>query len=363
VAVEPDLSGFATVSEIVQGFVDEGGLNGATLIVVDRDLGVLHQGHFGEFGPGRISLVANLSEVTSAGVLMRLHDDGLLDVDAPVADVVAWGSGNPEVTPAQLLSHSSGMLGGQESQFYGPYVCSMMYAGSLQACGETIFTTPDDDADLVPPDTEFLWPGTGADLQVAGAVAEAASGKTWAELVDEIYVQPCGLEALAYNNPWMQLAFDPATFGYPTEFGGDPSTLAATENPSILGGAYATAEDYAALLLMHLREGMCGDERVLSPESLDLMHEDRVARVYDGGQTDPDTGITWGYGMGWYTERETGAGLITNLSIFGSAVGLNMDTGYGAVLLLEATWVDGQALFNDSLFLDSMQEAVLLARG
>jgi CubicO group peptidase (beta-lactamase class C family) len=113
--------------------------------------------------PRRIALIGPLAEIISAGVVLRLHDDGLLDIDAPVADVVAWGSGNLEVTPAQLLSQSSGMLGGPPSQLYGPYLRSVMFAGSLQGCAETIFTTPDDDADLVPPDTAFGWPGTGAD--------------------------------------------------------------------------------------------------------------------------------------------------------------------------------------------------------
>ena len=352
---------FSAASEFVQGVVEEKGLNGATLIVVDRDNGIVHREDFGEFGPGRISLIGNLGDTYSAGVLLRLHEEGLLDIDAPVSDTVAWGSGMPDVTVAQLLSHSSGMLGGVPSQFYVPYLCSLNLAGSLQGCGETIFTTPDDDADLVPPDTRFGWPGTGADLQVAGAVAEVASGKSWAELIDEIYVQPCGLEALAYNNPWFQFPFDPVTFAHPA-VGGDPaSMMAPTGNPSILGGAYTTAADAAALLLMYLRDGMCGDERVLSTESLDRMTEDRIARVYDGGTPPDDFGKVWGYGMGWYTDRETGQ--TGNVGIFGSQMTINRDDGIGTVVILEASWLDGQVFGADSVFSDSVREAILTARG
>ena len=352
--------------EIIQDYVDENGLNGASFIVVDRDAGVLYEEHTGELGPGRIAMIGPLSEMISAGVVLRLHEDGLLDVDAPVADVVAWGSGNPEVTLAQLLSHSSGMVGGLPSQFYAPYTCSVMFIGSLQGCGETIFTTPDDDVDLVPPDTNFGWPGTGADYQVAGAVAEAASGKTWAELVDETYA-PCGLEVLAYNNPWFQLPFDPATFAYPSAaFDGDPSTLAPTDNPSIEAGAYTTPEDYAALLLMHLRDGMCGDQRVLSTESLERMHEDRIARVYDGGNPawDPETGDAtggvWGYGMGFMMDREVGGrpGMATP---FGQQTWMDLDTGYAALLLLESSFPDALALYD--LVPDALHEAILTARG
>jgi branched-chain amino acid transport system substrate-binding protein len=355
---------FSAASEIIQDYVDENGLNGASFIVVDRDAGVVHQEHFGELGPERVAIIGPLGEIVSAGVVLSLHDDGLLDVDAPVADIVAWGSGNPEVTLAQLLSHSSGMVGGQASQFYNPYLCSVMFVGSLQGCAETIFTTPDDDADLVPPDTAFGWPGTGADYQVAGAVAEVASGKTWAELVDEIYVQPCGLNVLAYNNPWFQLPFDPTTFGYPA-VGGDPvSMLAPTENPSITGGAYTTADDLAVLLLMHLRDGMCGDERVLSTESLERMHEDRIARVYDGDSefTDAEgnaTGEVWGYGMGFPIDRETGRPAAA--SPFGQQAWLDLDEGYAVLLLLEASWTDSLAIYD--LATEPVHEAVLTARG
>ncbi|MCH2431045.1 MAG: BMP family ABC transporter substrate-binding protein, partial [Acidimicrobiales bacterium] len=363
-AAGPALSGFTVVSEIVQDYVDENELNGASLIVLDRDAGVLYEEHFGELRARRIAIIGPLAEIVSAGVVLRLHDDGLLDVDAPVADVVAWGSGNPEVTLAQLLSHSSGILGGPASQFYAPYLCSAMFVGSLQGCGETIFTTPDDDVDLVPPDTNFGWPGTGADYQVAGAVAEAASGKTWAELVDEIYVQPCGLDVLAYNSPWFQLPFDPETFAYPALEGDLVSMMAPTENPSIMAGAYTTANDYAAVLLMHLRDGMCGDERVLSTESLDRMHEDRIARVYDGGSEffDADgnpTGEVWGYGMGFAFDRETGRPAVA--SPFGQQAWLDLDEGYAVLLLLEATWNDSLALYD--LVPGPLHEAVLTARG
>ena len=311
-------------------------------------------------------MIGPLAEMISVGVVLRLHEDGLLDVDAPVADVVAWGSGNPEVTLAQLLSHSSGMVGGLPSQFYAPYTCSVMFVGSLQGCGETIFTTPDDDADLVPPDTNFGWPATGADYQVAGAVAEVASGKTWAELVDETYA-PCGLEVLAYNSPWFQLPFDPETFSYPDVGDDVVSLLAPTENPSVQAGAYATAADYAAVLLMHLRDGMCGDRRVLSTESLGRMQEDRIARVYDGGNAvrDPETwlptGEVWGYGMGWVIDRGVGDGRRGMATPFGQQAFIDVDTGYAGVLLLEASFVDGFALYD--LVPDALHEAILTARG
>ena len=139
--------------------------------------------------------------------------------------------------------------------------------------------------------------------------------------------------------------------------------LAPTETPAILGGAYTTADDAAALLLMYLRDGMCGDERVLSTESLDRMTEDRIARVYDGGSPPDPFGRVWGYGMGWYTDRETGR--TGNAGIFGSNMSIDRDDGIAALLILESSWAVGQAFDVDqgSVFSDSVREAVYTARG
>lgn len=56
-------------------------------------------------------LVASSSKVVSVGVLMRLADQGLVDVDATIGNYLsAWGSGKPELEVAQLVSNSSGLV-------------------------------------------------------------------------------------------------------------------------------------------------------------------------------------------------------------------------------------------------------------
>jgi CubicO group peptidase (beta-lactamase class C family) len=318
---------FAEISPIVTAFVEEHDLNGAGLIVVDREDGVLHHEHWGEFSEDRISLVASSSKMITAGVLLRLQDDGLLDIDAPVVEVADWGAGNPDITPAQLVSNSSGLVGLTPNPLYLPYLCMFDAADDLQGCAESAFTTAADDDDINPPDTEFDY--GGVQWQVAGAVAEVASGRSWAELVDEIYVEPCELDALAYNNHFGQLP--PSGFSYPTAFDADPSVLAPTENPNIEGGAYVTTGDYGKLLLMQLRDGRCGDTQVLSPEALATMHADRVGEVYGGDAWASDTG----YGMGWWIDRETG--YRSDAGAYGSVPWLDLDDGYGAYLVIEAT--------------------------
>ena len=341
-AAEYDFSG---VSPIVERFIDERGLNGAGLIVVDRDDGIVDEEYWGEFGPDRVSLIASSSKMITAGVLLRLQDDGLLDIDAPVAAVVDWGAGNPTIMPAQLLSNSSGLVGLFPDPAYGPYVCQFLAAGTLRDCAASIFSTPNDDADIVAPDTEFRY--GGAQWQVAGAVAEVASGKPWAQLIDEIYVQPCGLETLAYNNHFTQLGAP--SFDYPTAFAADPSTLQPTDNPNMEGGVYIAPPDYAELLLMHLRGGRCGDTQVLSQAALDRMHADRIGPTY-GADAGPGTG----YGMGWWIDRASGR--IRDPGAYGSVPWLDLEDGYGAYLVIEADSVTGAELAQQ-LF-DVIEQAV-----
>lgn len=315
---------FRAVDDTVAAFVEDEGLNGAGLIVVHRDHGVIHHEHWGVYDEDRVSLIASSSKMVTAGVLLHLQDDGLIDLDAPIVDSVEWGAGNPEITTAQLLSNSSGLLG---LLSVNPYGCMWDSDTTLQACAAEIMTTDADDADVVPPDSEFRY--GGAQWQVAGGVAEAVSGKTWAELIDEIYVEPCGLEVFGYDNHYDQIQL--SGFAHPAGFDSNPEQLSGSANPNMEGGAYSNTGDYGALLLMHLRDGMCGDVQVLSPEALAFAHGDRIAETYGGDAWDPSTG----YGLGWWVDRDNGH--ISDGGAFGSTPWLDLEDGYGVLVLTEST--------------------------
>ncbi|MFZ9018346.1 MAG: serine hydrolase domain-containing protein [Ilumatobacteraceae bacterium] len=322
---------FSDVDGIVADFVAERGLNGAGLIVVDAADGVVHEQYWGVWDSGRVSLVASSTKQITAGVLLHLQDQGLIDLDAPVAEVVPWGSANPTITTAQLLSSRSGLVGLLPDAAYPPYLCQFTPDGTLQSCAEQVFTSIDDDGDQVPPDTEFRY--GGAQWQVAGGIAEAVSGRSWAELIEEIYVEPCGVETLGYNNHFAQLA---SGFDYPTQVDGDLGFLPPTANPNMEGGAYISVPDYGRLLLMHLDGGRCGDTQVLSAEALGEMYTDGLAAwggsTYTGG----------GYGMGWWIDRETGR--LTDPGAYGAVPWLDLDDGYGAYLVIERDAATGTEL-------------------
>ena len=247
---------FSEVTVTVENFVAEKNLNGAGLIVVDRDHGVRYHNHWGEFSTGRISLIASTSKVISAGVLVHLHDRGLLDLEAPIGDVVNYAGRLSTVTSIQLLSGSSGIPGLRADDPL--YICMFLPTSSLQECAIEGLSVAASDPRTVPPDTEFRY--GGIQLQIAGAVAEIASGKSWADLISEIYVEPCELRSLGYTNPWIPLG---AISGSYPDWDGDLSLLPPTDNPHIGGGAYTTTGDYGKLLSMHLNGGKCNGQQVL----------------------------------------------------------------------------------------------------
>lgn len=341
---------FSAVDAAVEDFLASergAGLEGSGLIIVHRDHGVVHERAFGAFEEDRVYLVASSSKMVTAGVLNRLQDDGLLDLDAPISDVVAWGDEHPGITAAQLVSNSSG-LKGLDPQ-YGPHLCQFIWSGqTLQSCAELIYTAPQNADVTIPPDTSFRY--GGAQWQVAGAVAEVASGKSWAELVDEIYVEPCGLQSFGFNNHFVQYPTGGGVLGYPIGFDGDPETLEPTENPNMEGGLYTSVRDYGELLLMHLRGGTCGGNRVLSEESVWRMQEDRIQQVYDGS-----AGRGQGYGMGWWVSRDR-PGWVSDGGAYGSFPWIDNERGYAAFSVIEGNSGVGSQLAFD--ILDEIEAAI-----
>ena len=338
---------FSEASELVDAYVAEQGLNGAALVVVERDDGVVHEEYFGDFDADRVSLIASAGKVITAGVLMSLDDEGTLDVDAPVADVVGWGASHPAITPVQLLSNSSGLVGLFDGFAYESHSCWFVPEGALQDCAAQVFEATDDDAAVVAPDTEFRY--GGAQWTVAGAVAEVAAGRTWTRLVEETIAGPCGLESIGFNNL--------LDVNHPAGYDGDPGVLGVTDNPSPGAGAYSNASDYAQLMLMQLRGGMCGDEQVLSSEAVERMLGDRISEVYGGNTAGETTGPDEnGYGLGWWVEREAGRRIA--FGGFGTTPMLDPDNGFGVYIVTESNGEIGRGV---ALPLYDLVEAAVLA--
>jgi hypothetical protein len=144
------------------------------------------------------------------------------------------------------------------------------------------------------------------------------------------------VDSLGFNNHWTQ--FGAINFTYPDQFDGDLSRLEPTDNPNMEGGGYSTPSDYATLLLMQLREGLCEDTQVLSPASVRRLHSDRITGIYGNAASDLP-----GYALGWYVDRNPG-GYLTDPGAYGSVPWLDLADGYGAYLVVEADSGSGKEL-------------------
>ncbi len=333
----PELD-FSEFDLAIESFVTAKGLNGAGSIVVHKDWGIVHQKTYGGHAAERISLIASSSKILSAAVLVRLSEQGLLELDEPISTYLgAWGTHKTDVTVAQLLSNSSGLVGLADNPLYAKYACQYVPSGTLSDCAKAVYTA-DDAGDRVPPDTKFRY--GGGPWQLAGGIAEVVSGKTWNELIQETY-GPCGADTLGYTNHFAQ-AFASggiaAALSYPTFFSGDPATLADSDNPNIEGGAFTTVLEYGKILLMHLRDGRCDSARVLSEAGVERMQQDRIA----GYGATPNPRLS-GYGFGWWVSRDE-PGYVVDGGAYGAMPWLDGEREYGAFVVIEATSALGAEL-------------------
>ncbi len=343
---------FGQFDQQVESFLTSHALDGASAVIVHKDQGIVHNRGYGAFAADRVYLIASSSKILSVGILMRLVDQGLLDIDAPISNYLGmWGSHKTDITVAQLVSNSSGLVGLADEPTYMPYICQFVFSDTLQNCAMTIYTA-DDQADRITPDTEFHY--GGGQWQLAGGIAEVVSGKSWAQLVHETYRYPCNAPSIGYANHFA-VGYDDSGDNaggtgseeesstiYPDFFQADIANLPATENPSIEGGGHTNALDYGKVLLMHLRGGSCDDNRVLSEASVARMQQDRIGLVYGGSTT--STKLE-GYGMGWWIDRDF-PGVVADGGMYGAIPWLDVSREYGALILMEADMTLGSELMD-----------------
>lgn len=110
------------------------------------------------------------------------------------------------------------------------------------------------------------------------------------------------------------------------------------------GGAYVTAPDYAELLLMVLRGGVCGENRVLSEAAVTDMLTSRYPDGFRSGLGDAYP--FGGYGLGWWI-GDGNPNFFEDSGAFGAVPWLDLARGYGGFLVVEADNTVGRALANE----------------
>jgi len=297
--------------------------------------------------------------------VMRLVDQGRLEIDAPVRTYLPELRGNHKdsITVRNLLTHSAGLAQWQP----------LYYAAASP-----------DQAFRVIRDMPLSW-GVGegrhySDLgfMLLGRVVESVTGVTLDRFVSREIYGPLGLEhtgfrpngcdpgcpqgpfaATSHGNPYEYRMVHDSTFGY--RFEGDPDAWNGWRRYTLMGevndgnayhafggvaghaGLFSTAEDLEALLELLLDGGVSGEDRVLSEETVRVFLTPTEFGQALGWQT-PDwapegsfshTGFTGTFVMG-IPSRNLALILLTNRQ----NLGVDFDTRYPDLGALQRSVVE-----------------------
>lgn len=310
----------------MQALVESAGLPGASLLVV-QDGAVVFEEAYGGYDLNQRVPIASASKWLSGAVIARLVERGVMRWDDPIARYLPNAPADKSgITVRQLFSHSSGLRGAEVA-------CIGDITASLQACVDTILQTP-----LVyPPGAGFSYGGNS--MQVAGRLAELASGQRWDDLFRSEVAGPLGLTNTDF-------AFTSTLPGY-----------VEASNPRIAGGARSTLGDYGRFLRALLQRGAVDGEQWLSPALIEQMEVDqtRGAPII----STPQTALGFvGYGIGLWREQQDEDGttlLVSSPGAFGFYPVIDRKARFAGVFLtrfslsvvatpVRAIWSEARAL-------------------
>ena len=243
--------------------------------------------------------IASCSKWLSAALVMTFVDEGTLKLTDTVGTYlpILSKNGKGNITISQCLSHTTGIdtpdlkEGLKEMKTYNSMDDAIAAIAALPMEGK--------------PGTIFHYGNAG--LQIAGAVLEKISGKSFEQLFAERIAQPLNMKD--------------------TDFGKGKVPLPA-------GGAFSTAEDYLNFTVMILRTGMFNGRRILSEKSVAEMQVNRITpdvKVAHSPAEAPGTG--YGYGEWIFTDvNGQPNGTVSSPGLFGSFPWVENSKGYSAVL-------------------------------
>lgn len=218
-----------------------------------------------------------------AAIAMQLEQDGLLDLDAPVATYLGgfdWLDRLPNgraITPRMLLNHTSGL---------SEHVTSPEFTAALRASPQKEWTAEELVAFALDKDPLFTagegWSYADTNFVVLGLVIETITQRPYNDLLRERLLEPLGL---VWTDPtdrpdlWGLIPgyTDPANaFGFPEQTADDETYCINPQFEYTGGGTITTPLDLARWG-NHLYSG-----RAVSPESVEAMTTGVESRLGQG---------------------------------------------------------------------------------
>ena len=277
---------FETLASLAESKMKEYGVPGVALgIIADGTLTVRGLGITNIEDPLPVTAhtvfpIASISKTFTATAMMRLVEQGKIDLRAPVRTYlpdfrVRDEAVSRDVTLWHLLTH----LGGWEGQVSGPDRGADTLRNFVASITDLMQVAPPGKA----------WSYNNAGFSIAGRVIEVATGNSINRAMRDLVFQPLGLEHAGTSaGDFIVQRF---AAGHTTRDG--KTTLQRPFSPSssvTAGGVGLCITDLLAYARFHMGDGTAANgDRVLKKDSLDQM---RAAQLRKQG-TDDDIGLAW----------------------------------------------------------------------
>lgn len=324
---------FAEVDRLLRQAFARGAFPSVAVVVRDREDREVYRGIQGGFGLARPIAVASASKLASGLVLFSIIGRGLLSLDTTTGQSLGWTGAKAAITLRHLMSFTSG-LPPEPPCLLNPLV-------TLATCVDDIR----DGAVVAAPGQRFDY--GGAHLQVAGRMAEVATGKGWNELFVEHLAEPLGLSsALSY-------------FTLPRQGMG-------TRNPLVAGGLRLSTLDYLEILALAFHGGRYKGLAPASPALFVAQAREPFPDAVIGNSPAANAGHPYHYGLAAWLECDTpaqGCAVLSSPGAFGFTPWLDRDAGYYAVIATELGGANGSTtgVVKESLDLESQLQPVIRA--
>ena len=287
VAQQPANPRFDRIASLAEARMKEYGVPGVALgVIADgqqsiRGLGVTNVEDPLPVTPHTVFPIASISKTFAATAMMRLVEQGKVDLHAPVRTYlpdfkVRDESVSREVTVWHLLTH----LGGWEGQVSGP-------DRGADTLRNFVATSLPDLMQVAPPGK--AWSYNNAGFSIAGRVIEVVTGKSINQAIRDLVFQPLGLEhAGTTAGDFIVQRF--AAGHYSRNGHLDLQRPFVPSTSVTAGGVGLCMTDLLAYARFHMGDGTSAKgERVLKRESLEQM---RTVQAHKQG-TDDDIGLAW----------------------------------------------------------------------
>jgi methyl acetate hydrolase len=287
----------SAIDKILERAAAAGDVPGVVAMATDRD-GTIYQGAFGKRVLGQpagmsldtVAWIASMTKAITGAAAMQLVEQGKLDLDAPATAVVGElqqaqvlegfdAAGQPKMRPPKrpitlrhLLTHTAGFGYEIWNGDVAAYQTAKNVPGII-SCQNAALKTPL----LFDPGERWYY---GINIDWAGKMVEAVSGKRLGAYLQENLFAPLGMSSTAFKiTPAMRERLAKI------HQRGDDDALTPQLDLEIPqdaefdmggGGLYSTAGDYLKFVRMILNRGKANGSQVLRPETVDQMSRNNM---------------------------------------------------------------------------------------